>query len=127
MIKKKIIYGEDNPQKLSKKFPMLKRRKKSPEEIAENKAHTEKRNAFFMEIWASRPHKCEVCGKFLGNEARTYHFDHVLEKSKFPEYEFDADNIMLICFEDHDKKSRGFHSPVTEMRIKQLKTKYGIV
>ena len=80
---------------------------------------------FFMDFWKNnKQHTCEVCSKHLGNEPRTYMFDHVLEKSKYPELAFVEENIMYLCLECHDEKTRGHHSEVTIKRIEYLKAKY---
>jgi len=82
---------------------------------------------FFINFWKKHtPHVCEVCNKSLGSTPLTYHFDHVLEKSKYPEFSFEEENIMYICLECHDKKSRGHYSDVTIKRIEYLKTKFNI-
>lgn len=82
---------------------------------------------FFLSIWKTKhPHKCENCGKFLGYEPLSYMFDHTLEKKKYPEYKYDIENIMYLCLECHDNKTRGFLSPFIHMRIKQLKEKYNL-
>jgi 5-methylcytosine-specific restriction endonuclease McrA len=80
---------------------------------------------FFMDFWKNnKQHTCEVCSKHLGDEPRTYMFDHVLEKSKYPELAFVKENIMYLCLECHDEKTRGHHSDVTIKRIEYLKAKY---
>ena len=80
---------------------------------------------FFMDFWKNnKQHTCEVCSKHLGDEPRTYMFDHVLEKSKYPELAFVEENIMYLCLECHDEKTRGHHSDVTIKRIEYLKAKY---
>lgn len=82
---------------------------------------------FFMRFWKeNKQHVCEVCNKHLGDEPRTYMFDHVLEKSKYPELAFVEENIMYLCLGCHDEKTRGHHSDVTTKRIKYLKTKFNI-
>jgi 5-methylcytosine-specific restriction endonuclease McrA len=82
---------------------------------------------FFMRFWKeNKQHVCEVCSKHLGDEPRTYMFDHALEKSKYPELAFEEENIMYLCLGCHDEKTRGHHSDVTTKRIKYLKTKFNI-
>lgn len=81
--------------------------------------------AFFKTIWTKRKdHRCEVCNKWLGEEPRTYMFDHVLEKSKYPELRYEEENIMYICLQCHDEKSRGFLSQKTKAKIEELKRKF---
>lgn len=81
---------------------------------------------FFLAIWKKRKHICENCGVKLGNEPRTYMFDHLLEKSKYPKLTFQEDNIMLVCLECHDNKTRGFISELIKQKIKKVREKFGI-
>ena len=100
---------------LSKKSSKTHKKLDKPSEMKE----------FFMDFWKNnKQHTCEVCSKHLGNEPRTYMFDHVLEKSKYPELAFVEENIMYLCLECHDEKTRGHHSEVTIKRIEYLKAKY---
>ena len=83
---------------------------------------------FFMNYWRThKPHVCENCNKHLGKEPLSYMFDHVLEKSKYPELAFEEENIMYLCLECHDKKTRGFYSDVIQERINYLKLKFNII
>ena len=84
-----------------------------------------KMQEFFLSIWKKRPHKCENCNKYLGNEPLSYMFDHLLEKSKYPELELEEDNIMIVCLECHDNKTRGFLSNLVKERIKIVSEKFG--
>lgn len=82
-------------------------------------------NVFFLQIWNDRKkHECENCGEWLGKEPLSYMFDHLLEKSKYPELKFDEDNIMLVCLKCHDEKTRGFASEYVNNRIKIVKQKH---
>lgn len=86
----------------------------------------QKRDQFFNGIWITRMHRCEVCGAPLGHEPRSYMFDHLLEKNKYPELEFKEDNIALVCLECHDKKTRGFINDKYQELINFVITKYNI-
>ena len=62
------------PLKQSGIKPSLTTKKK----VSDGKSHQMKE--FFMDFWKNnKQHTCEVCSKHLGNEPRTYMFDHVLE------------------------------------------------
>jgi 5-methylcytosine-specific restriction endonuclease McrA len=81
---------------------------------------------FFRTIWNKRKkHDCENCGKWLGSEPLSYMFDHLLEKSKHPELKFEEDNIMLVCLECHDNKTRGFLTDFVSAKIEELKKRFG--
>jgi 5-methylcytosine-specific restriction endonuclease McrA len=82
---------------------------------------------FFMNFWRThKPHICENCNKQLGREPLSYMFDHVLEKSKYTELAFEEENIMYLCLECHDLKTRGHLSSIMEERIEYLKNKFNL-
>src|SRR5260221_6923202 len=99
-------------------------RRTSAEKSAKRKKDRElKRDlmTFFSKIWGQRPHRCEACGNPLGQESRTYHFDHLVEKSKHPDRAFDTNNIFLCCLVCHGKKTAGHPMPKHEQAILQYK------
>lgn len=61
----------------------------------------------FREIWNSRPHECEHCGKPL-DLPRAHYFAHQKSKGAYPELRLDPDNIKLFCF-DFSNSSEGCH------------------
>lgn len=79
---------------------------------------------FFLEIWKEKPHYCENCKIWLGNEARSYHFDHLLEKSKYPELRLEKENIFLTCLDCHATKTNGHYSEIVQKRINIVKEKF---
>lgn len=58
--------------------------------------------------WNSKPHKCEVCNIYLGEENKTIFHDHLVEKSKYSQLRFEIKNLILCCFECHSEKTNGF-------------------
>ena len=80
---------------------------------------------FFISIWNKKPHICENCGKWLGNEPLSYMFDHLLEKSKHPELKYEEDNIMITCLECHENKTNGFLSEIVNKKIINIRKKFG--
>jgi hypothetical protein len=58
---------------------------------------------FFLQIWKKRPHKSEISGTYLGSEALSTYFHHILPKSKYPEACLDEENIILLTWEEHDQ------------------------
>lgn len=100
--------------------------KKSLKKIEEEFLGTQKRDQFFMGIWIDRMHRCEVCGKPLGHEPRSYMFDHLLEKNKYPNLEFEEDNIALVCLECHDNKTRGHINAKYQEMINFVITKFNV-
>lgn len=84
-----------------------------------------KMSEFFYYIWNKRVHRCESCDAPLGDEPRTYNFDHLLEKSKYPERAFDEHNIFLCCLSCHSKKTDGHPTDKHLQAIKRIKEIYG--
>jgi 5-methylcytosine-specific restriction endonuclease McrA len=95
---------------------------------ADGSKHDERlaRDNFFMSIWRSRLHECEICLAKLGDEPLSYMFDHLLEKSTHPNLKFEKENIALVCLECHDKKSRGIISEKYQERINFVRTKFNV-
>lgn len=80
----------------------------------------------FINIWNKRVHKCESCGVPLGNEAKKYMFDHLLEKSVYPELAEEEINIFLCCLDCHTKKTAGHPTEIHLKAINQIKQIYDI-
>jgi len=79
-----------------------------------------------MSIWSARPHRCEHCGKYLGKSPSSYMFDHLLEKNKYPDLEYEPENIWLVCLECHDNKTRGNVSEKYQEKINFVTTKFNV-
>lgn len=86
----------------------------------------DKRNLLFLSVWQTRNHRCEICNKHLGNEPRSYMFDHLLEKSKYPFLEYEPENIALVCLECHDNKTRGNINAIYQEKINFVITKFNV-
>lgn len=87
---------------------------------------TEKQFKLFLEIWDERKNQdgqnyCEVTGKILPKEALSVYFDHLLEKSKYPQFRFDKRNIIIVDGQIHSQKTNGFPHPKHEELIDKAK------
>jgi hypothetical protein len=51
--------------------------------------------------------RCACCGNYLGTEARTFFFSHVLAKSTYPLFRLWAINIWLCCLSCHSEWDQG--------------------
>lgn len=66
---------------------------------------------FYREIWDSRPHICQNCGKFLGNNfedkdgkiINVFRYAHIIPKSIYPYLRHYNKNILLLCLNCHTK------------------------
>lgn len=80
---------------------------------------------FFLEIWKKRKHYSEVSGKYLGQEAMSTYFHHILPKSKYPEACFDEENIILLTLSEHDQVEMDMYRyEEVNIRRKYLLKKY---
>ena len=57
----------------------------------------------FMNIWKKRKHYSEVSGTYLGKEALSIYFHHILPKNKYPNASLDEENIIFLTLEEHDQ------------------------
>jgi len=81
---------------------------------------------FFLGIWKKRPHRSEVSGEYLGGEALSTYFHHILSKEKYPEACFDEDNIVILTLEEHSNvESDMYKYEIINTKRKLLLTKYG--
>lgn len=79
----------------------------------------------FLDIWQKRRHYSEVSGRWLGKEALTVFFHHILPKSKYREAMFDEENIILLTFDEHAKvENDPTYFEEVNKRREQLKLKY---
>ena len=77
---------------------------------------------FFMDIWNKKKHYSEVSGDYLGSEALSTYFHHILPKSKYPEAALDEENIILLTLLEHEQVEMDIYryEEVNQRRIKLL-------
>jgi hypothetical protein len=81
----------------------------------------------FLSIWKKRPHKSEVSGKYLGQEALSTYFHHILPKEKYPEACLDEENIVLLSLLEHSNVENDMYRyEEVNKRREQLKIKYNL-
>ena len=92
--------------------------------IKSDKSSTELHH-FFHTVWKKRKHYSEVSGTYLGPEALSIYFHHILPKEKFPEAAYDEDNIILLTFDEHNNVEMNMYKyPEINTRRDKLKKKY---
>jgi hypothetical protein len=80
---------------------------------------------FFLSIWKKRPHKSEISGVYLGSEAMSTYFHHILAKEKYPEACLDEENIILLTLEEHSNVENDMYRyEEVNKRRNHLLTKY---
>lgn len=100
---------------------------KKPDSLEEKHRNISERNELFLHIWTNRPHKSEVSGVFLGNEALSTFFHHILPKSKYPQAALDEENIILLSLEEHDQVEMDMYRyEEVNNRRENLLTKYNL-
>lgn len=88
----------------------------------------EKDEKFYEEIWNTRPHFCENCGKYLGKDFRKnnriislFRYAHILPKSIYPYLRHYSDNLMLLCLNCHTEFDNSSKEIKEKMKIFNLK------
>ena len=122
---KLCTYRLEPPKQISKQSE--KQRIRTKEDVKETKEQFK----FFLKIWEERKRAdgrnyCEVSGEQLPFEPSSIYFDHLLEKSSFPEYRFDPENIIIVSWNVHTQKTNGFPHPEHLRRINEFKKLKGI-
>ena len=88
------------------------------------KVNAEAMRNFFMEIWKERIHESEVSGEYLGKEALSTFFHHILPKNKYPELAYEKSNIILLTLEEHTNVENDMYRyPEVNVRREQLLNK----
>jgi hypothetical protein len=79
-------------------------------------------HVFFKEIWNERKHESELSGTYLGKEAMSTFFHHILPKEKYPQVAYDKSNIILLTLDEHtDVESDMYkYEIINERRIQLL-------
>ena len=103
------------------KRSFIKRKIKSDTEKINEHFLRENQWTFFLSIWEERPHYSQISGIYLGKVPKTWMFDHLLEKGKYPELAFEKENIILCTFEEHEAKTMGNPLPRHKELINQAK------
>jgi len=81
----------------------------------------------FLNIWKKRTHHSEVSGVYLGSEAMSTYFHHILPKEKYPEACLDEENIILLSLLEHQQvESDIYRYEEVNKRREQLKIKYNL-
>lgn len=128
MIHTKLKRGSST---LKKSGGLKKRSKpKTQEEKELNLEELHRMWRLFLEIWEERKsgdgkNYSEISKTGLGGEARSTFFHHIYEKSLYPKYKYDKDNIIMITFAEHSQLhiDESYYEEVNKRR-KILKIKY---
>lgn len=92
-----------------------------------DKESIEKRNQLFKLIWRKRPHESEVSGTFIWGEIKSTYFHHILSKSKYPQAEYDEENIIILTADEHATVEMNIYKyEEINKRREKLKQKYNI-
>lgn len=93
--------------------------------IVQNNEHVLEMKLFFLSIWKKRKHYSEASGQYLGSEAMSTYFHHILPKEKYPEASLDEENIILLSLEEHSNVENDMYKyEEINQRRTYLKNKY---
>jgi hypothetical protein len=113
-----------------KEFPRIGRNKliKATKEFKESGDEPNKMHEFFLSIWKEREHRSQLSGEWLGNEALSLFFHHLLPWRKYPQIKYEKEWIILLTPDEHrnveDNKTR---YELINKRVEELKQKFNIL
>lgn len=82
---------------------------------------------FFLSIWNKKPHRSEVSGDYLGKEALSIYFHHILPKEKYPKAAIDEENIIMLTLDEHSNVENDIYKyEEVNNRRELLKAKYNL-
>jgi hypothetical protein len=106
---------------LKRKTPLKKVREGKVKKDKSFKVSNEEMRKFYNKIFSKRGPYSELSGKYLGAEPRSYMFDHLLEKSKYPQFADNEWNIVLCTLDEHHAKTNGFPTLPHRARMERFK------
>lgn len=100
--------------------------KKQKEAKLKKQGDTKELHEFFQQLWDRMPKKknCQSCGAPIWGEIKTYYFDHLLEKNKYPELALLEWNIFFCCQPCHTKKTAGYPTEKHAKAIEKAQQDY---
>jgi 5-methylcytosine-specific restriction endonuclease McrA len=97
------IKEQANEPKPKKHYVIPKVSKKRQKKLEDQKELLKKDEAFYKEVYAASPHKCQNCDRTLPRTPSNFMFHHILEKRNYPQYRHVPENIAILCLECHSK------------------------
>lgn len=102
---------------------------KTVEQMEENSRETQKMWDLFTHLWNRLPARkyCWACKAPIWGENLSIYWDHLLEKSSFPELKFEEQNLFFCCPDCHTRKGNGFPHIVHKQAIEKAKEIFGVL
>ena len=104
----------------------LRARKKTSEQVQEQKEGIERMWALFELHWMAKDHRCEECNTPIYGENKTIYHHHMIPKAKWKQYKYDICNLILLCWSCHSQVEAGYPGPVVVARTEGIKQLYMI-
>ena len=94
----------------------------------EKKENTEILHRWFDILWKKLPGNklCTICNTPIYGENLSIYWDHLILKSKYPEFALEEDNIVFLCGDCHTNRTNGFPHPKHQKLIEEAEEKFGI-
>ena len=79
-------------------------------------------HVFFKQIWREREHCSELSGTYLGKQAMSTFFHHILPKEKYPQLAYDKSNIILLTLDEHTNVENDIYKyeKINQLRMQLL-------
>lgn len=107
----------------NKKSSINKVSEKQKEKNIKKKENTKILHNWFNVLWEKLPRDkyCSICSTPIYGENLSIYWDHLLEKSQYPQFELDERNICFCCGDCHTRKTNGSPLPKHKELIEQAK------
>lgn len=101
---------------------------KQKEKNIVKKENTEILHNWFNTLWKKLPQNkyCTICNKTIYGDNLSIYWDHLVLKSKYPEFALEEDNIVFLCGACHAKRTNGFPHPKHQKLIDEAEKRFGI-
>jgi len=82
---------------------------------------------FFLEVWNTLPHICIVTGEKIYGECKSIYLHHILPKKKFPQAQYDPENIAILLPDIHGNVENDIYRyEIINEKRELLLTKYNL-
>lgn len=101
---------------------------KQKEKNITKKEDTKILHNWFNSLWETLPsnRSCTICDVAITGENLSVYWDHLVEKSRYPQFALDKENICFCCATCHAMKTGGKPRPKHKELIEQFKLKHNL-
>jgi hypothetical protein len=83
----------------------------------------ERLQELYDKLWLKLPRRktCSCCGTVIYGDNKTIYWDHILDKSVYPDFALEEWNLLFVCGDCHAQKSMGHPTEKHQKIIAEVK------